>query len=252
MTTESKDKTATEAAKPLLSGALASLLSVLSQADVNAARRRVEGLKQQFPEATPEELSEQIVKKKIQQTAMVGAASSGAGLIPGLGTITALTVGFAADLSATFKLQAEMVLELALLNDYPLSKLDQQKLIFLVTGVSMGSSSLINRAGKKLSLALTERYAKRWLAKAIPFFGVAASSSTNALTTYLIANRAQAYFQGSTEEMSWFEGLRRLSGFDERKIASWLKEKAGFKGSESDLDKEVATLKAKLLEKDES
>jgi hypothetical protein len=242
---------ASETAKPLMTGALASILSVLSQADVSAARKRVENLKAQNPEASKEALMDQLTKKKIQQTAMVGAASSSAGLIPGVGTLTALTVGFAADISATFKLQAEMVIELALVNDFPLTKLDQQKLIFLVTGVSIGSNSLINRAGKKLSLSLTERYAGKWLAKALPFIGIAASSSTNALTTYLIANRAKAFFLGETEELSWQESLRRLSGLDERKIATWIKEKLGASSSQSDLDKEVASLKAKLLEPEE-
>lgn len=230
-----------------MTGVLTSILSVLSQADFKAAQKRVEQLKAQNPDASKEMLMEQISKKKIQQTAMVGAASSSAGLIPGIGTLTALTVGFAADISASLKLQAEMVLELALVNDYPLTELDQQKLIFLVTGVSIGSNALINRAGRQLSLALSERFARRWLAKAIPFVGIAASGTTNALTTYLIAKRARAFFQNEPQELSWQESVRRLSGLDERKLAAWLKEKWASR-SETELDKEVARLKAKLLE----
>lgn len=231
----------------LINQAVASLLRALSKADVDAAKKRLEKLKADNVQLSKEALADYLIKKTVQQTAMVGVASSSAGLIPGIGTVAALTVGLAADISATFKLQAEMVLELALLYDYPLSALDQQKLILLVTGVSMGSNALLNRAGRTLSQSLAERYATKALAKALPFIGVAVSGSTNALATYVIAHRAKAFFQGGTDKLlSWQERLRRLSGFDERKLSLWLREKVLDK--DSPLDAEVAELKAGLLE----
>lgn len=212
-------------AKGWTKGVVTKLLKTLSDADADAAALRVAKLQQEHSEAGPDELCELIIKKKAQQTAAIGAASSGAALVPVVGTLSALTVGVAADITATFKLQAEMVLEIAAAYDFPLDELDEQKVIFLVTGVSTGGNILLNRVGKDLSLKLSERYAQKWLATALPFIGVVASSSTNGLSTYVIGQRAQTYFKHGPEAVDdWKSSLRTLAGVDERKLGGWLSE----------------------------
>ena len=220
-----------EATPNLATKAVTALLNALSNADVDAAVKRVENLKEEHETKTLDELAELLIKKKVQQTATIGAASSSTALIPGLGTLTSLTVGVATDITATFKLQAEMVLELASLYNFELSTLDQQKLVYLVTGVSTGSNVLLGKVGKELTVKMTERYAQKWLSTALPIIGIAASSSTNALSTYVIAERAKAYFKDGPEAVTtWQESLRRISGVDERTIAAWLKQSSSQTG----------------------
>ncbi len=157
--------------------------------------RRVHALRESLPGAEAAELSDRIIRRTCQQTAAIGAATSSASLIPVVGTVANLLVGVTSDLTATFKLQGEMVLEIAEAHGFPLETLDQRRLIFIVTGVSTGSNVLLRQTGKALTRKVCERYARAWLSRALPFVGVATSSATNALSSYLIGRRAEAYFK---------------------------------------------------------
>jgi hypothetical protein len=170
-------------------------LKSLSEADAEAAVRRVAALRESSPGAEAAELSDRIIRRTCQQTAAIGAATSSASLIPVLGTLATLLVGVTTDLTATLKLQAEMVLEIAEAHGFPLETLDQRRLVFIVTGVSTGSNVLLRQTGKALSRKVCERYARAWLSRALPFVGVATSSATNAFSSYLIGRRAEAYFK---------------------------------------------------------
>ena len=208
--------------------AVTKVLDALSDADADAAALRVAKLRLKHPEENADELSERIIKAKAQQTAAVGAASSGASMIPVVGMLSAMTLGVAADITATFKLQAEMVLEIAAAYDFKLDELDEQTVIFIVTGVSTGSNVVLNRVGEQLSVKLGERTAEKWLAAALPFVGVALSSSSNALATYVIGQRARAYFRDGPEAVGDFKSsLSALAGLDELKVGSWLAETSG-------------------------
>jgi len=203
--------------------AVKTILNALSDADADAALLRVLKMREEHPSKDPDEITEMIIRKKVQQTAAIGAASAGSALVPVVGTLSAMTVGVAADITATFRLQAEMVLEIAAAYDFPLNELDEQKVIFLVTGVSTGGNILLNHVGQDLSVKLSEQYAQKWLATALPFIGVVASSSTNGLSSYVIGQRAQTYFKhGPDAVQDWKSSVRALVGLDESKVVSWL------------------------------
>ncbi len=199
------------------------MFGVVSDVDLEAAARRVEAFKAEHPAASPEELSQKLIREKCQRTGTVGAVTSGAGLIPGVGTAAALTLGVAADIGATFKLQAELVLEMAAIYDYPLSDEEKQRVVMLVSGIGVGASALASRAGQQASVKIGEKFAEKAFMKALPFVGVIASAGTNVLSTYIIGQRADAYFRLGPEAMgSWGDSLRAISGVDERKIGRWL------------------------------
>lgn len=201
------------------------LLAALSDADADAARRRVAKLRQRHPEADADALVERIVARACRRTAAVGAASSSAAIVPGLGTVAALTAGVAADLTATFKLQAEMVLEIADACGFPLDTLETQQIVFLMTGVSTGGTMLAGRVGRELGTRVTERAARKWLSHALPVIGIVTASGTNAFATYVIGRRAHAYFRDGPDAVrDWRDSVRRLSGLDERRFAAWLAE----------------------------
>jgi hypothetical protein len=127
------------------------------------------------------------------------------------------------DIGATFKLQAELVLEIAEVHQYQLTEQEKHNVILLVTGISAGGNQAINQAGRKASVKISERYAWRWLSHALPVIGVAASAGTNALSTYIIGQRAHAYFSRDTAAPGdWRDSLRAIAGVDERKLGTWL------------------------------
>jgi hypothetical protein len=203
---------------------LSFILDRIDDADEAAAVGRVRAQRARQPDWTLEQLVEELVRRKVRQTAAIGAATAGAGVIPGLGTIVALTIGAVADLSATLRLQTELVLEIAETHGRQLTKEEKRRVLLLVGGLSAGGGRLLSRGGARFSLGLTQRYAQRWLARAVPFAGIAAAAGVNALTTYLIGRRTHALFARGPEAVgSWGESLRALSGVDERRLAAWVR-----------------------------
>jgi hypothetical protein len=201
------------------------LFGVVSDVDLGAATTRVKALKAQYPEASSEELAQRLIREKCQRTGAVGAVTSGAGLIPGIGTAAAVTLGVAADIGATFKLQAELVLEIAALYDYPLTEEEKQRLVMFITGLSAGTTALARRAGQAAAVKAGEKIAAKSVLKALPIVGVIASAGTNVLSTYIIGQRADAYFRLGPEAVgTWSDSLRTVSGVDERKITHWIAE----------------------------
>ncbi len=202
------------------------LLNTINDVDMQAAAQRVETLRLQQPNADTDAIVQSLIKQKTQKTATIGAVTSSTGLIPGVGTATALILGTAADIGATFKLQAELVLEIAHAHRYPLSEQEKQQVVLLVTGLSAGASSLAQKAGQRAGTKFAEMFAEKSALKALPLLGIIASAGTNALSTYIIGQRADAYFRlGEKGLQNWQDSLRAISGVDERKITRWLSER---------------------------
>jgi uncharacterized protein (DUF697 family) len=197
----------------------------ISSADEKAAAERVADWRSGHPDASVEALVEALIKAKAQQTAAVGAVTSSTDVIPGLGTLAALALGTAADIGVTFRLQAELVLEIAAAYGHPLSEAEKRDAVLVVTGISAAANQLLSRASRDVAERAAERFAGRSVLKVVPFLGIAASAAANALTTYVIGRRAAAYFERGPEAMgAWADNLRAITGVDERRIGGWLTE----------------------------
>ncbi len=195
----------------------------INSADAQAAAQTVESLKNDFPDATADEIVDMLIRRKCQQTGAVGMVTSGASLIPGIGTVVSMTFGVAADIGMTFKLQAELVLEIAAAYNYPLKEADKQKIILAITGLSAGTEAALQKTGQIVATKASAQLAEKAAAKAIPYLGVAASAGTNSVSTYVIGRRAQAYFSLGPDHMeTWKDSLRAVTGIDEQEIAQWL------------------------------
>lgn len=203
------------------------IFNVISDVDMKAAAARAEALERQHPNLPREELAQKLIRDKCEKTGTVGAVSASAGIIPGIGTAAAITLGTAADIGVTFKMQAELVLELAALYDYPLNEEEKQRVVMVITGLSAGTTVLARKAGQNISLKVSEKFAERaagrTILKAIPWVGIVASAGTNVLSTYIIGQRADTYFRLGPEAMgTWADTLRTVSGVDERKLGAWV------------------------------
>ena len=201
------------------------LFKAVSDVDLAAAEKRVAALKAAHPNIPQTELVQKLIRQKCQATATVGAVTSGIGLIPGIGAAAALLFGLTADLGATFKLQAELVLEIAAAYNYPLTESEKQRLVFLITGLNIGGAALAGKAGRAASVHIGERVASKLLVKSLPIIGLIISAGTNVLTTYIVGQRADVYFRLGPEAVgSWRDSLWAITGVDEQKIKNWLAE----------------------------
>lgn len=201
------------------------LVKAINDADEAAASERVAELRQKRTTASSDDLVEVLIKQKCMQTGAIGAVTSGASMIPGLGTFVSLTFGVAADIGLTFKLQAELVLEIAAVYQRNLNPAEKRHVVMLATGISAGANQVVSKVGQRVARKATERLAQKSVTKAIPVIGVCASAGTNILTTYVIGRRAQAYFSLGPEVVGdWGESVRAVTGVDERKITNWLAE----------------------------
>ncbi|WP_157068165.1 DUF697 domain-containing protein, partial [Desulfosarcina cetonica] len=197
----------------------------LTSVDPDKAVARVQALRRKHPDLRNEELVERLIKAKCQKAATVGAATSAASVFPGLGTAISVTVGLVVDIGSTLKLHAELVLEIAEVYGHRLGESERSEVLLAVTGLSTGMGRLGGSAVKGLSQKVGEIAAQKWLAKAVPAVGMAASATTNVLFTYVIGKRADAYFNRGPEALGDIkDNLRALTGVDEQKIAQWVAE----------------------------
>ncbi|NKQ34765.1 MAG: DUF697 domain-containing protein [Chloroflexi bacterium] len=188
------------------------LAQAIDETDEQAAAAKVTEVQAALPDATVDEWVNRLIMDKVKQTAVIGATTSGTMLIPGIGTLTALTVGMAADFSMTFKAQAELVLEIAAVYGRELTPEEKRRVVLLVTGLSAGTTAVAQRAGGRISRKITARITSKYVTKALPVVGIAASAATNSVMTWTIGKRAQAYFSGEPAAIpTWGEGWRAVS-----------------------------------------
>ncbi len=200
------------------------LSKAIDDTDEKEAATRVANLRAKHPDDTVDQLTNRLILAKARETAVVGATTSAAMIIPGIGTIAGLTLGIAADFGITFKLQAELVIEIATLYGHAMTPEEKRRVVMLVTGLSVGTTTLAHRAGKGISKRVTARLGSKYVVRAMPVVGMAASASTNALMTYVIGKRAEAYFSLGPEAMNdWRASAGALTGINRELLASGAK-----------------------------
>jgi hypothetical protein len=196
----------------------------IESADARGAQRTVSELRRRHPEWDDERLVSHLIERKARQTALIGAATAGGALLPGLGTILSITVGVAADIGASVKLHAELVLEIAAVHGRELTSDERRKIIGLVMGLSTAQTQLVAGGVRRMTGSLVRRYGTRWIAKGVPLLGAATSATASALATTVVGRRAHAYFQLPPEETDDpEERLRAITGIDAPKLMDWVR-----------------------------
>jgi uncharacterized protein (DUF697 family) len=95
-----------------------------------------------------------------------------------------------------FKWQAELVLEIAAIHNQTLNAKEKRNIVLIVTGLSVGTTQLARLTSRILEWAAARTVAKSKASRAaVPLIGGVVSASANVLFTYLIGQRASAYFK---------------------------------------------------------
>lgn len=185
-----------------LAGAAALFSRAVSTADAHAAAQRVAAERKAEPGLTQERHVKRIIARASRQTAAIGAATAGAASLPGIGTITALTVGVAADMAASVRLQTVMVLEIAAARGVRLDEVELRQATLAAAGLATAGAALSNhlttlsyRAGQQAAVRVASRSVGRLALRAVPLLGMVTASGGNLLSTQLIGRRADAYFR---------------------------------------------------------
>lgn len=177
-------------------GPVGMLFKVIDSVDPDVVQATVEKARRANPNLSDKELAQKLTRDKAIATGAMGATSSLVALVPGVGTLAALGIGVTADLVATFRLQTELVMEIAYLTGHDLSPTERRNAVLAITGLGVGLDALAKRVGTKMAIEVSERYASRAVLKAIPVAGIFASAGVNVLATKIVGDRALAYFTG--------------------------------------------------------
>ncbi len=199
------------------------IFTVIDEVDFEAAQQRVKQLRDQLGNPPSTVLLETLIRRKCQQTGAIGALTAGPSVIPIVGTIAAMTVGTAADIGATIKLQTELVAEVAAVYGVTISDAERRKVVLLLIGFGIGPSVLARQLEEGVSYKLSEQFIETSLLKLLPLIGMVACAGTNVLATYLVGRRADVYFRVGAQALnSWRDDVRAVTGLDEQKIIRWL------------------------------
>ncbi len=175
----------TQSAGPL--DQLADYLSnAIDKTDEAAAIERVLELRKSYPNAGTTELVTRLIRQKCILTGGMGALTS-----------TVSLVGIPINIGLTFKWQAELVLEIAAVNERALSKEEKRAIVLIVTGSSASSNQIAKWLSRRLERKAAQQMSNNTVGRVtiVPFIGAITLASANVLITYLIGRRAHAYFQ---------------------------------------------------------
>lgn len=199
----------------------------VADGDKIQALARVNALRSAYPDEDRGALAERLIKRKCIQAGAVGAATTAASVIPGIGTVTSITLGIAADRAVTAKLHAELFLELLVLHEKELGPDEERRALLLVTGIGVGVGQTLEVVGTRVAQLANQGLARRVVSRAIPVLSIASSAGMNVALTYLVGRRTQALCEEQDlENMGWADTARMLTGVDERKLAVWARESA--------------------------
>ncbi|MBD2563580.1 MULTISPECIES: EcsC family protein [Nostoc] len=147
--------------------------------DLEKAEAAVNKLKQQYPNESPSQIAHRIMLEKATQAGTVGLATS---ILPGVAVAL-----LAIDLTATTKLQSEMLYQIAF--DYGLDLKDPARKgeILAIFGLALGGGRLLKAAGLGLL-------------RNVPFAGAAIAASSNATMIYSLGYAACRFYEAKLDE----------------------------------------------------
>ncbi len=198
-------------------------VEAINQVDQDAAKARVDQLREMYPGVAPEAIVGMLIKQKCLQTGAIGNVSSSASVIPGVGVFVSLVFGGDADVALTSKMQAELVQEIALAYDSELDDAEKREAMIMVTKMSSGVKILLNETGATIAQQANAQLERGETDSKQPSLGVSEAAGQNMVSTYLIGQRAGQYFSLGPEAVEdWNEQVEALQGADAEDLSTWL------------------------------
>ncbi|MEH1884817.1 EcsC family protein [Nostoc sp.] len=147
--------------------------------DLEKAEAEVNKLKQNYPNELPSQIAHRIMMEKATQAGTVGLATS---ILPGI-AIALLAI----DLTATTKLQSEMLYQIASVYGLDLKDPARKGEILAIFGLALGGGRLLKAAGLGLL-------------RNVPLAGAAIAASSNATMIYSLGYAACRFYEAKLDE----------------------------------------------------
>ncbi|MCW5317358.1 EcsC family protein [Nostoc sp. KVJ3] len=155
------------------------LINDTNLVDLEKAEAAVNKLKQKYPNELPRQIAHRIMVEKATQAATVGLTTS---ILPGI-AIALLAI----DLTATTKLQSEMLYQIASVYGLDLKDPARKGEILAIFGLALGGESLLKAAGLGLL-------------RNVPLAGAAIAASSNATMIYSLGYAACRFYEAKLDE----------------------------------------------------
>ena len=163
--------------------------------------------------------SDKIIRNYSYMSGFSGGITALSGIVPGVGTLVAVSGGVTADVALCMKFQIEMVMAIAHIYDHKILDEEQKRVCFVIAGLGAINSSGqagTKRVGSKAFTKLVQQYLKgptlvavkevlkkvgitftrKGLEKAIPFgIGSAVSFAANKSLTWYVGIKARDFFK---------------------------------------------------------
>ncbi|MEH1933579.1 MAG: EcsC family protein [Nostoc sp.] len=155
------------------------LIGATNVVDLEKAEAAVNKLKQKYPNELPSQIAHRIMVEKATQAATVGLATS---ILPGIAVAL-----FAIDLTATTKLQSEMLYQIASVYGLNLKDPARKGEVLAIFGLALGGERLLKAAGLGLL-------------RNVPLAGAAIAASSNATMIYSLGYAACRFYEAKLDE----------------------------------------------------
>ena len=155
------------------------LISDTNLVDLEQAEAAVNKLKKQYPNESPSQLAHRIMVEKATKAATVGLATS---FLPGIAVAL-----LAIDLTATTKLQSEMLYQIASVYGLDLKDPARKGEILAIFGLALGGGRLLKAAGLGLL-------------RNLPLAGAVIGASSNATMIYSLGYAACRFYETKLDE----------------------------------------------------
>jgi uncharacterized protein (DUF697 family) len=155
------------------------LISDSNLVDLEKAEAQVNKLKQKYPNELPSQIAHRIMLEKATQAGTVGLATS---ILPGIAVAL-----LAIDLTATTKLQSEMLYQIASVYGLDLKDPARKGEILAIFGLALGGGRLLKAAGLGLL-------------RNVPLAGAAIAASSNATMIYSLGYAACRFYEAKLDE----------------------------------------------------
>ncbi|MEH1779305.1 MAG: EcsC family protein [Nostoc sp.] len=155
------------------------LIGAASVVDLEKAEAAVNKLKQKYPNESPSQIAHRIMVEKATQAATVGLATS---ILPGIAVAL-----LAIDLTATTKLQSEMLYQIASVYGLDLKDPARKGEVLAIFGLALGGERLLKAAGLGLL-------------RNVPLAGAVIGASSNATMIYSLGYAACRFYETKLDE----------------------------------------------------
>ncbi len=184
------------------------LIGATNVVDLQKAEVAVNKLKQKYPNESPSQIAHRIMVEKATQAATVGVATS---ILPGIAVAL-----FAIDLTATTKLQSEMLYQIASVYGLDLKDPARKGEVLAIFGLALGGERLLKAAGLGLL-------------RNVPLAGVAIAASSNATMIYSLGYAACRFYEAKLDESTSLtspQTLATLKAESEKYLSSAIAQEA--------------------------